>query len=69
MFVRLHLNGKSWAWWHAPVIPMTVGSLKWEDHSPGQPGQKARFFSTSRITRAKMTGGVTQVTGGVTHAR
>jgi hypothetical protein len=24
----LHLNGKSWAWWHVPVIVLMAGSLK-----------------------------------------
>jgi hypothetical protein len=36
---------QSWVWWHAPVIPVTVGNIKWEDHSPGGPGQKARPIS------------------------
>jgi hypothetical protein len=40
--VRLHLNRKIWAWWQALMIPKTIGSIKWEDHNPGQPGQKVR---------------------------
>jgi hypothetical protein len=26
---------KSRALWHMPGIPVTAGSLKWDDHSPG----------------------------------
>jgi hypothetical protein len=26
-FVRLHLNGKSWAWWHICVIPARLGNI------------------------------------------
>jgi hypothetical protein len=31
---------KSWAWWHMPVIPVMARSLKWEDLSLVQSGQK-----------------------------
>jgi hypothetical protein len=34
------MEKKRWVWWHVPVIPDTVRSLKQEAHSPGWPGQK-----------------------------
>jgi hypothetical protein len=40
--VRPHLNGKKLDMWHSPVIPVTVRSIKQEDHGAGQPRQKAR---------------------------
>jgi hypothetical protein len=33
---------KSWAWWHVPIISVTVGGIKWEEHGLGWPGQKSR---------------------------
>jgi hypothetical protein len=33
--------GKSWAWWHTPVIPAMEGILKYENCSPGQLRQKS----------------------------
>jgi hypothetical protein len=40
MLVRLHLNRKGWVWWCVPIIPATVGSIKYEAHGLDQPGQK-----------------------------
>jgi hypothetical protein len=35
-----------------PAIPAMEGSLKWEDHGPGQPGQKARpYFQYNQSKR------------------
>jgi hypothetical protein len=33
-----------WAWWHMPVIPMMVGSLRKKDCHPGQPRQNVRPY-------------------------
>jgi hypothetical protein len=50
---------KSWPWWHTPIISATAGSVKWEDHSPGQPWQTLRPYLKN--TRAKMARGMAQV--------
>jgi hypothetical protein len=28
---------KSWVWWLMPFFPTKVGSIKYQDHGPGQP--------------------------------
>jgi hypothetical protein len=35
----------SWVQWCTPVIPVNTGSIKQEDRSPGQPGQKSKTLS------------------------
>jgi hypothetical protein len=43
-FARLHLSGKSWVWWHVPVILVTEGSVKYEAGGPSWPRQKVRPY-------------------------
>jgi hypothetical protein len=35
---------KSWAWWYMPAITAMAGSVKQENDSPGQPGQKVTTY-------------------------
>jgi hypothetical protein len=45
--------------WHALLIPMTAGSLKQEDYSPGWLGQKRRSYLQNNQSK-KGAGGVAQ---------
>jgi hypothetical protein len=49
-FVQPHFKGKELEWWHAPGIPVTMRSLKYEGVVRQDPNLK--------ITRAKRVGGL-----------
>jgi hypothetical protein len=47
-----HLNKKCLAWWHKPVIPETIRSIKWRiTHSSGQLGKKVRCHLQNNWTK------------------
>jgi hypothetical protein len=38
-------------WWHIPVIPVIAGSIKEENPSHNQPGQKARAYLQNKQSK------------------
>jgi hypothetical protein len=38
-------------WYHTPVTPVMMGSIKQEDHGPGKPEQKARSYLQNKQSK------------------